>query len=205
MNGAPLEPLPPIPVGTGPIFQWAKRIHKCIEARTLLGISGGSADRKLRGFWLRVNDQFTPSSGGVTPQAFRVHAVHPDYLTCNKVSYAGTTPSFEAEDVNVAKPYKLRKTPFIGVNVGSVTYSYDTGSYPEGNVRIAVFQGNSETQIVIPRYTKGGAGIFGSYQGDVIYAIENPLGGTGVLTEAGEAVTWMDTNQDSRAWAEGVP
>jgi len=126
-------------------------------------------------------------------------------LICNKVTFNGTTtPSAGSEDFNVAKNWKLRKTPFDGKTIGTISYTYATSGFAglSATLRTAVRAGITEAQAIVPPY------VFfipnTAYIGDIIYADENPEGGTGVLDENGVEVTWLDQNRDGRAWAESL-
>ena len=54
----------------------------------------------------------------------------------------------------------------------------------------------TETQVIVPAYYALAAG-----GGDVIYAAQGIIGGTGVTYE-GEDVEWLDINVDGRYWCK---
>lgn len=137
-------------------------------------------------------------------KVFRIRQVKPDYLVCNGYSVTfdasgNATASIESTDTLIAKSYKLRTTPFNGQSVGGVQYTYDLSLFPKGDTRTATFQQVSETQLVTPDYV---IGFGGSYSGDLILAIKNPQGGTGVKDSTNTEIEWLDLNCDGRVWAE---
>ena len=103
-----------------------------------------------------------------------------DYITCD-------TPS--GKSVDVAKPYLLRRTPFDGETRDGITYTYSSDSARQGDDGA-----NTEDQVIVPSYVVN----------DIIFAVRNPVGGTGV--DDGESpatnITYLDLNLDGRAWAK---
>jgi hypothetical protein len=97
-----------------------------------------------------------------------------DYLICVDSS---------DQEVYVAKPFTLRRTPYDGVTWGDVSYVYSAA-----NTRVASAAGETdETQKITP-----------SYEADeTIVAVAHD---TGVLTSFGE-IAWEDLNTAGRAWA----
>lgn len=115
---------------------------------------------------------------------FKITEVFGDHLEC--VPWDGVAEG--AAIAFVARPPTLRAS---AAGRGSITY---TGVATDGQTRTASDGVDTETQIVIPSYLVG----------DVIYAVRNVVGGTGVTREAGVAVGWLDLNVDGRQWAEDV-
>lgn len=126
------------------------------------------------------------AASDVQIKQFRVKSVQNDYLVCRE--FDGTT---ELEtDVNVAKPFELRRTGWHGVTVtytlesilgaqASVSYAYQTATYRIAN--------GTEHQGIRPFYVPDQTVIFAS-------KVEN---GTGVE----DADEWIDINTAGRAWA----
>ena len=118
-----------------------------------------------------------------------------DYLLCR--TWDGTKSG--AERIPVARPYKLRKTPFDGETRDGISWVYVTS-----NKRTAtrVSDQKTETQVVTPVY-RG----FGGDAADTIYAVTGLDGGTDVVESGNEEnptkpVVWLDLNVDARAWAK---
>jgi hypothetical protein len=99
----------------------------------------------------------------------------PDHLYCMR---PGDDPEGEDfEPILVAKPYKIRQTPFDGKTVGGIEYAYDdpitrTAKRPGG---IGEPTWVSEVQTIIPRYLHQAIG------DDQIMAIPSVIGGTTVV------------------------
>lgn len=124
--------------------------------------------------------------GSITAQ-FRLSqsaADFPDHLVCR--TWDGETAG--EEDVLIAKPYLLRRTPFDDQTYGNVSYNYVSATE-----RQARRDTSRETQVVIPRYILA----------DVIFATSPVQRGTGVIVEE-VPVVWLDDNRDGRAWACSV-
>ena len=120
---------------------------------------------------------------------FKVTAISNDTITCR--AWDGTNNG--ETDIVVAKPYRLRKTPWDGVTVSydfngtiySIAYSYlTTSGFRTAQVTVGTTQ-TTESQAIIPIYKVG----------EIIYATE-PDGGTDLAS-----VSWLDLNVDARAWA----
>lgn len=108
-----------------------------------------------------------------------------DYVVAR--AWDGTT--LGAEDINLAKPYDLRRTPFDGKTIGHVTYEYLSNT-----LRTALNTGQipfrEETQVLVPRLLVG----------EEIVAQRGILGGTGVVVD-GEELVW-EMQSTPRAWTE---
>lgn len=124
----------------------------------------------------------------------RVKSVNDDHLVCR--TWDGTTEG--TTDINVAKPYVLRKTPYHGktITFNGVALTF---TYTNGFTRTVAKSGGSETQIIIPAYTGTGTG----YGGEEIYAAFAP---TGLKINAGqsneEIIGLTDMNYDGRMWCK---
>jgi hypothetical protein len=122
--------------------------------------------------------------GGVLVQQMKIVSVDGDFLVCH--TWDGTTEGTDA--IKVARPYLLRRTPFDGASRGSISYVY-----VDDQQRTSSKSGEDDiTEYVTPNYLAA----------DVIYAIVNHRGGTGVVDDGSLAVGWVDLNVDGRAWAQ---
>lgn len=127
---------------------------------------------------------------------FRVMSVEDDYLVCR--IYLQASDETRPDDIAVAKPYGLRKTPFDGETIeytDGTTLSY---SYTSQRERTATDTSDSstETQVVAPDYfTSEPAG----QDGTVILAV---AGHTGMTDNGGDPILWTDINNDVRGWVK---
>jgi hypothetical protein len=127
-----------------------------------------------------------PGTPGVVKQ-FRIKTISDDYLGC--VEYDGS----EGEAKNIAKPWRLRKTPFHnqafsiipagGTTALSGTYVYDATDTQNREARVT--GGFTELQTIARKYVVN----------DVIYASESE---NGTLVSG---VDWIELNVDGRSWA----
>lgn len=103
-----------------------------------------------------------------------------DYIICTTpTGYAGGSPY--SPQINVAKPYLLRYTPFDGSSRNSISYSYNTNNEREADTGSEVI-----IEVITPSYVLGD------------HIIAGKVGnGTGVTD-----TTYLDLNNDSRTWAE---
>lgn len=107
----------------------------------------------------------------------------PDHLVCR--TWDGET--LGDEDVLVAKPWSLRRTPFDDIERDGVIYEYITNV--ERWVKLVSNLDVVERQTIAKRYLVG----------DILDAVTAIEGGTSVM--AGEVpVTWLDLNVDTRDW-----
>lgn len=128
----------------------------------------------------------TKAGSGIEVQQMKVAAIGDDYITC--VTFNGTETG--EEEITVAKPYELRRTPFDGESYNGIEYTYS-----DDVTREADDGSTTETQVIVPEYVVG----------DVIMAMRNITGGTGLVitmpdgTE--EEIEWIEMNS-ARAWAK---
>lgn len=112
---------------------------------------------------------------------FKIVSVQTDYLACH--SWDGTTEG--SDEFKVALPWDLRRTPFHGLTVNAITYTYTS------NIQRTATSGSiTETQVITPPY----------FAGAEIYAFRAGTGGTGV-DASGDKLIWQDVNVAGRAWA----
>lgn len=158
-----------------------------------ISVTGGRGirvDRKVNGTFLTADiPRVEPAAEPGVVTQYRLKSVGDDVLSC--VEFDGTS---EGEAVTIAKPYKLRKTPFHNAPFG---HTYILEGYPGAPAQIIVFynyisgeyriatSGNlTEHQVIIPRYSLN----------DIIYATASS---NGTATSA----DLVDLNADGRAWA----
>jgi len=123
---------------------------------------------------------------------FRVKSIENDYLVCRK--YNSTADEESATDINVAKPYELRRTPFDGetityINAQQISYSYT--SQRERTATEVSPGSDSETQVMTPDYW---------VDCEIIAAIG--IYGTTGVTVSGTLLQWEDLNTAGRFWAK---
>lgn len=106
----------------------------------------------------------------------KVTAVLDDTLTCTGLDGADVGTEFV-----VAKPFRLRKTPFHNKTIGGRAYVYQSAT--NRTVRVGTIL---EAQEIIPLF---------NLNFDEIHVID----ATGISGLAG--VKWIDLNTDGRAWA----
>jgi hypothetical protein len=126
-------------------------------------------------------EEGAPTPG--TVNQFKVQEVLDDTLRCR--TWLGT--ALGTTDITIAKPYKLRRTPFdaqtVVIDADSILYTYQSGTRRTATV---VGTTSTEKQVIVPRYLVG----------DIIYAceVEDTINVTGTVTQ-------IDLNVDGRAWA----
>lgn len=121
-------------------------------------------------------------SGATAQMAmYRFKSMASNHIICR--TWDGSTEG--TEDVLIAKPYLLRRTPFDGETRGFVTYAYNSDitrtawDDPE----------DIDNQVISPAYVIN----------DIIYATRSIEGGTAVTVTA-ETIEWLDINADGRVW-----
>ena len=133
--------------------------------------------------WLD-RDQLADEVAVTQVAPFRYKSMGDDYIECRSF-----TLGVEGDDaVYLAKPYKLRRSPFESASF----------VYTDGETRSV----NSEDQIIVPAYAAD----------DVIMGIRTSVIGTGIELPTKKVhgfnepvpINWLDMNNDGRAWAEDV-
>jgi hypothetical protein len=135
------------------------------------------------------------ASGAV--KRFRVVSVDLDHIVCYEIGDDGIDGT---DEIKVAKPYKLRVTPFDGMTIAGRTFSYPPGPGAAQIRKVSIVVNGepaSENQTIIQIYQPAD----GEYPGDEIYAVQTPDGGTGVVLDDGEVLEWLDLNIDGRHWS----
>lgn len=102
-----------------------------------------------------------------------------DYLTCRSLDACDVEGS---QDINVLKPWTLRKSPFDGKTINGITYVYS-----QNYQRTATTNDYEEIQYITSEY----------WVDCVIYAAKMSIG---VEVETDEYASWIDVNVDGRAW-----
>jgi hypothetical protein len=121
-------------------------------------------------------------------QMFRIQTdgVQSDYLVCR--IWDGQTEG--STDVNVAKPWLLRQTPFDdGTRTNGLGQSI-AYAYSDSMTRVATGPSGDMNEVIKPSWVED----------DVIIATTGITGGTGVEVDD-VAVVWLDDNNDARCWA----
>lgn len=89
-----------------------------------------------------------------------------------------------SQNITVAKPYLLRRTPFDGLTRSGISYAYSSDI-----ARTATLDATTESQVIVPSFVTG----------DLLFVADEISGGTGV-----DGVSLIDLNVDGRAWAQVV-
>lgn len=150
---------------------------------TLRGIDGPGVFTNNTPFGVARTVAVRRGNGIVSsPAAFEVFVFKYQSMEADKiVCHAWDGVNEGLDDVRIYKPSLLQFSITSGT-IDGIPISY--GSYStSAQTRVATINTDSETQIIVPRYT----------QGDVIYAIKAPLDPIDEL---------LDINIDGRAWAK---
>lgn len=170
--------------GTGPGVQWDNQLLEYAKSLEQKPGPNKRVSRGPNGTQIEPNAPTAPAASPVTLTAMQVDSESTAYVTCRKVTFNsnGTfTPSGTA--INVAKPWTLRAEPWwSSASVGGINYprALTNPAYIQNRVPWIIPSGSAVTQL--------------------IYCIENPVGGTGVFV-SGIQLTWLDANNDQRHWA----
>ena len=133
--------------------------------------------------WAIVRIGNAQAAAGLVQLRVKEVSTTEDWLRCR--TWDGATEG--AEDVYVARPYTMRRTPYDGQTIDGKTYSFLVQSGIL--VRHIVFSDSSfERQKITPPYLVN----------DIIYAMPAATG----VTVLGSPVALLDINCDGRAWAE---
>lgn len=128
--------------------------------------------------------------GGAT--RYRVKECFGDCLRCRAITGLVGEETEGTEDVMVAKPWHLQKTPFEGNTINNITYHYDVDD-PHRRTAVEDEGGpdeDSEEQVIVPEYV---------VDSDVIFAVDAE---TGVQWDDGGEMTPISLLEvTQRAWA----
>ena len=141
--------------------------------------------RKVDGDWILD----APSSGGVGTKIVRIKQIRGDYLVCRE--WNGVTETLG--DIFVAKPWLLRRTPFVGRNYGGYTYLY-TGDQLRTSHQFGL---PSEDQKIVPPYLVN----------DELDILKKPTTAKRIASDAdedgGDSILWLEMSP-TRVWAQVV-
>ena len=141
--------------------------------------------RKVDGDWILD----APSSGGVGTKIVRIKQIRGDYLVCRE--WNGVTETLG--DIFVAKPWLLRRTPFVGRNYGGYTYLY-TGDQLRTSHQFGL---PSEDQKIVPPYLVS----------DELDILKKPTTAKRIASDAdedgGDSILWLEMSP-TRVWAQVV-
>jgi hypothetical protein len=172
------------------LYNWLNRMRSYVLSCTPQMPAGNiKLQRTPSGYTYCVPDTppgSAPAAGGSTLYYFISES--DNYIVCNP-KQSGAEGFTTSANINVAKPYLLRRTSYDGLDArppgtGSLTYS---GQY--GDLMQRIESANSVGEVIWEPYMLN----------DIIFA-DQPSGGTGV-TVSSKALTWQDTNRDARKWA----
>lgn len=181
---------------------WLNQLRQCVSERTVQFSSNVKLLHHVNGFLFDQpskarNEKSEP--GGKVNQ-YLVKQLFGDYLRCRKID--GSTVG--TQDVYIAKPFELRRTPWHGVTVSytieefsttltvitvQISYDYKSGTYRIGTI---LSTSSTEHQTIIPRYVPDKSVIYASDVEETILVTE----------ESAVDVTKIDLNVGARAWAK---
>lgn len=159
----------------------ASKTNKMIDAfnRTFAGVG---LPRQVK----RASEG-SAAAAGISVQQFIITATAANYVigaTWNGVEQGD-------ESIPIAKPWELRPDVFDGGTRDDIAYTFSGDETREADNLV-----DTETQVVVPSYLAG----------DVIFAMRNIDGGTGVSITFDDGtsldVDWLDMNLGARAWAK---
>lgn len=189
----PITQIPSEPAGNAKETAWFRQLLRCIRERTVKVGPGLRKSHNTDGTLIElipVRQEVSVSESSAIQQ-YKITAIADDYIEAK--TWDGTTLGDVA--VQVAKPWRLRKTDWNGATVtynfnGTIfTIQYTYLATPGFRTAVRPSTGVTENQAIIPLYSVN----------DIIYATE-PDGGT-LVTVNSTALTWLDLNVDARAWA----
>jgi len=114
-------------------------------------------------------------------KSFQIITIEGDYFTCFELFHDG---SVGADIYNVAKPFRLRRTPFDALTFNGIAYVYS-----DNVTRVATKSGETQTETIIPSWLVTLDVIYGSYMGN----------GTGVNAADASTIVWI-ADAAGRAW-----
>ena len=183
--------IPTKPSGDGKSSDWFRWAHDQLVAFSNMKIRGGRIEKGTNS--CNIIPAASAVSGGIaTPQPdpifvqLKVKTIKDNYLVCR--TWDGTSEG--AEDINTAKPIRLRRITYDTKEETILGFTH-TFAYGSANRRVATVSGKAWKQNVYPEYKAE----------DVIYATM-PSGGTGVIDadNLSIAVDYLDLNIDCRTW-----
>ncbi len=125
-----------------------------------------------------------PSAAGISVRRLFLRSVEDDYLSCT----ATNDPDDDTE-ILVAKPWKLRRTPWDG-QVFTVEGSQLEFTYTSSTARTVSDGTESENQVITEPYIE---------EVDWIFAVSAE---TDVEDGSGNSIRLQELNTDARAWAK---
>ena len=170
---------------------------KSIRANRIVAVDGPGRLRSTPdGAVLILERASATKSSDVEIHPYMVVSEAGDYLTATRANLSdGTTDGSSV--VAIAKPWRLRRTPWDGKTINSVAYAY-TGANTRTATRSVNGQTIVETQTITPPYVA--ATITDAIEGDVIYAVKLAIADIGVTDDDDNDLTLQDINTDGRAW-----
>lgn len=172
----------------------AERLNAATEATAGMLVAGAGIDVHAVGS--KIGIAHTRRSAMPTKavvRRFRVKSEQADYVVC-RLWYPAADSGAGVEgtvDVNIAKPYLLRRTPFDGVAITYPGAQVITYTYTQHYSRSADDTVDTETQVMTPRY----------FVNEQILAVRGIGGSTGVAV-SGDWLVWEDLNGAGRHWAK---
>lgn len=144
---------------------------------------------------LRPPEQVRPQpSAGIIVAMFSIWKVYQDHLLCR--TWDGTDRG--ESNIEVLKPWELRKTPFHNSAFDGINYVYTSAVNAQS--RVATLAEDAEDQVIVPTYV---GHEFTASSASIIFAIRNVIGGMDDDIDAfAKKADWMDMNFAARAWAK---
>jgi hypothetical protein len=145
-------------------------------------------------------------AGGGALKQYIVMEEFDEHLRCRTlIGSAPTTPGIlGTEDVFVAKPWRLRRTPWDGTTVRSITYTYSPLSAGGNGHRLAEYTSfEQEIQRIVPTYVASFDIIYaGVVDGGTDISIVTTVTSVGTVVQR---LTILDFNTDSRMFMRIAP
>lgn len=135
-------------------------------------------------------EQFIKPVNPFELRMFRVLRLETDVIICNFTDGVTNQP----DEIKVAMPFLLRKTPFDDPTATETPRAGITYLYSDFNKRLATNEFNEdEDQILVDSYEES----------DIIFAMTGIFGNTAVFHDVAKEipVIWLDINIDGRFWA----
>lgn len=189
-----MTPIPKDPSGTSRLAWLLRTFNRCLRERTPLPSHNMELVHTSTGFFYRPKSKGGggKSSDPPTVKQFSFVRMGNDIIVCRPLSDTGVVT---ATDTAIAKPFRLRRTPFDNVGIGGLTYVYING-----NQRKVTAFDRVERQNITPAYMAG----------DIIFAVNevegfgddgHPYQVQGETAIDDGRVEWLDLNLDGRAWS----